>query len=365
MPFLHWETDRNRVRVGDMIERYTTGHNYRERNRFRKYIENSRQTWQAHCAKVGLPRYETSTETPSNQLANQSTFSTHYSDVSNLHANSVTKNVEDILWQKVRQVRWSLEGQGKKTKESKIFTGLRVDEWRRFQPSGSHLHLAQYLIDAARLYEAISTYQDCKLFEQYLFAHPPIHPRRSLDQAYIWRLKSTRRRDRDQVVYRYTKPCARHKYQPQPTNPAGLPSGLLGQMGNDCIGNKEGKHKLGWIDHDPHADGCFECWEDILRVSRCIMVDQLWMWVLDNNTVLTFFPQRYGLGKKKDQSGVHSIIRERVSGPKAVPISSVWDLAVIILEASFDSFFDRTITADRRPQVLDIFGESIGNVVRF
>jgi hypothetical protein len=44
-------------------------------------------------------------------------------------------------------------------------------------------------------------------------------------------------------------------------------------------------------------------------------------------------------------------------------IRSVFDLGLIILDEAFNVFFDRTKTADKRPQVLDIFAESIGKVV--
>src|ERR1700761_4546626 len=50
--------------------------------------------------------------------------------------------------------------------------------------------LGQYLIDAARLYEAMSAYKDRKLLRTYLAAEPPLHPRRTLDQAYYWTLNT-------------------------------------------------------------------------------------------------------------------------------------------------------------------------------
>lgn len=44
--------------------------------------------------------------------------------------------------------------------------------------------LGQYLIDVARLYEGMASYRDKKLLETYLMSDPPLHPRRTLDQAY-------------------------------------------------------------------------------------------------------------------------------------------------------------------------------------
>jgi hypothetical protein len=66
---------------------------------------------------------------------------------------------------------------------------------------------------------------DEKLLRKHLLSERPVHIRRTLDQSYYWTLKDTSTRDRDQVVYRATK------------------------------------------DQNP----------------RIIMVDQLWLWILDGS----------------------------------------------------------------------------------
>lgn len=119
--------------------------------------------------------------------------------------------------------------------------------------------LGQYILDAARLYEGMANYREKKQLEKYIGRDPPLHPRRTLDQAYHWTLNSTKKRDRDQVVYRATTtpPDEYHVYDPE-----------------------AGK----WPDHeDFEIEGeCVECRSRIRKVSRVIiMVDQLWMWVLD------------------------------------------------------------------------------------
>lgn len=115
------------------------------------------------------------------------------------------------------------------------------------------------------------------------------------------------------------------------------------------------------------------------------MVDQLWMWILDEQTIIKCFPKRYGVNKR-DSSGVHKSIRSRLKGLRKDHIRTVFDLALIILSECSNTFFDRTKTQvgdnlvsklpftvpniantrslqDRQPQVMDIFSESIGNVV--
>lgn len=73
---------------------------------------------------------------------------------------------------------------------------------------------------------------DEKLLRAHLISERPIHIRRTLDQSYYWTLKDTLTRDRDQVVYRETK----------------------------------------------KAEGG----------ARVIMVDQLWLWILDGGKCQLF-----------------------------------------------------------------------------
>lgn len=72
------------------------------------------------------------------------------------------------------------------------------------------------------------------------------------------------------------------------------------------------------------------------------------------------------MNDNKDPSGVHQSIRLRVK-TRSNPdnhIRSIYDLALIILDECFDTFFSKAKTADKRPQVMDMFAESIGRVVR-
>ena len=156
--------------------------------------------------------------------------------------------------------------------------------------------LGRMLLIAAALYEAMDSHTDEKLIERYLMAKPPLHPRRTLDQSYYWTLKDTRKRDRDQVVYRATAPNQNF-------------------MHHRCFKGRKGTK----TPRQALADGsvkptCLQCLEDARRVSRVVMVDQLWMWVLDergqlfsinpivvlidlSDTIITSFPKRWGHNK--------------------------------------------------------------------
>ena len=104
--------------------------------------------------------------------------------------------------------------------------------------------LGQLLWSAATLLEAMEYHVEEQMIAKYVHAEAPLHPRRTLDQFYYGALKDTGARDRDQVVYRATTPEA-----------------------HDCDGFAT----------------CPQCNEDVRQVSRLIMVDQLWLWILDES----------------------------------------------------------------------------------
>ncbi|KAI0435950.1 hypothetical protein F4803DRAFT_543842 [Xylaria telfairii] len=197
--------------------------------------------------------------------------------------------------------------------------------------------LAKYLLAMSKLYEGMANYRDKILLTKYLPENPPLHPRRTLDQAFYWTLRTTKERDCDQVVFRGTtaKPDDFHRF------------------------NRETKK---WAKHEEYKiqGTCSECTTNIQKLSRVVMVDQLWMWILDENTIITCFPKRYG-ANKNDASGIHKSIRSRVE--EVGSVNTVFELGLIILDECSKTFFDRTKTLDRRPQVIDEFSRAIGNIM--
>ncbi|KAK4121997.1 hypothetical protein N657DRAFT_576474 [Parathielavia appendiculata] len=179
--------------------------------------------------------------------------------------------------------------------------------------------LGQVLRAAAALLEAMDSHVEEQLMIKYLHADPPLHPRRTLDQAYYGALRNTGTRDRDQVVYRGT--------MPQP---------------HDCIG----------------MDACDQCKEDIRKTPRIIMVDQLWLWILDEKTVLTSFPRRWGRSRP-DPSAVHKSLRMRLQYARHGEISSAYDLALVIVDETSRVFFDRTKTNTPQPNLVELFNGAI------
>lgn len=371
MPYMHWETSRNQQRFSQIIENIVDTKSRKDRQE----QEQARKDRQARRQMLTKPKRPTPSDsqlcwdkmrerfrdTKGNSLANSSAVAASNTDENKkpqwqfgpirsmtelLRAQEVKKqlNLSGHYPQVDRHGRVDLDTwfkeQRRLEQRSKLYPPKKDSE-RRYK-------LGQYLLDAARLFEGMTSYRDRKLLETCLMEDPPMHPRRTLDQAYYWSLNNTSHRDRDQVVYRATTadPLKFHRWNVDRSI----------WTGHDGEDNKTPK-QLEELEHKP----CSECTANIQKVSRVIMVDQLWMWVLDGETIITCFPKRYG-ANKHDTSGIHKSIRMRIS-EGGICIRSVFDLALVIFEECSNTFFDRTRTMDKQPQVLDEFSEAIGNIV--
>ena len=148
----------------------------------------------------------------------------------------------------------------------------------------------------AQAFEEMDYESDERLLRDHVQAEPPLHIRRTLDQYYFATLDDTSQRDKDQVVYR---------------------------------GTKAGRSL--------HS-----------RNTRVVMVDQLWLWILDDSqshivplcmvsghtelladTIITSFPRRWGRNKP-DPSGVHKSLRERLDA-KREEIKSIHHLGMSLI----------------------------------
>lgn len=230
--------------------------------------------------------------------------------------------------------------------------------------------LGQFLLDAARLYEEMHLFRDKKISEDFMTGEATLHPRRTLDQYYYSTLKTTKARDRDQVVYRgTTRDVARaHRFE-EPDMASGVLYRLKSTFDRTCetfretdeansLSNRlketfeKTRHTCNetrrWTMHTKNEDdhGCSHCKADVQKVSKVIMVDQLWMWILDEKTIITCFPKRYGF-HKHDSSGVHRCIRDRLKTMAPDEMKSVFSLGLIILDECSYTFFDRTRTEVR------------------
>lgn len=156
-----------------------------------------------------------------------------------------------------------------------------------------------------RMYGADAAFTcDEMLIQAYLHSTHNLHVRRTLDQYYYHAI-STEDRDTDQVVYRYTR--------------------------------DKGKEK------------------------KLYMVDQLWLWILDKDLIVTAFPQRWQQPKNDPLNVLDGII-EDVNSKTRPPVKTVYDLATLIT-GRCSGIFDRHRLGDDDYQFLDMFESSIGEVV--
>jgi hypothetical protein len=201
MPYLHWETDRRRLKSAEILKQ----HSPTKWSPFVNVVDEARE-----------PIIET----------------------------SMDREISDGLLQHITT----------RTRSQRPSSGPRKITHESIQCQSL---LGKLLLKAAALYEAMDGYADEKLIENYLNRQPPLHPRRTLDQSYYWTLKDTCSRDRDQVVYRGTAPS-------------------LKLLHHGCKKDNPAKDKA-----------CPQCTENVKKVPRVVMVDQLWMWILDESALIS------------------------------------------------------------------------------
>lgn len=372
MPYMHWETDRMRNTVAKMIEEQSCKQLQKQEKA--DFDAKTKRSNERTGVKYTFPPVAHKDAGPD----------AHFNASLDVEPKRLARSVTGI----VNQVAGLKQN------------GLVVEEDGHLRVTGGR-PLGQYLMDAARLYEAMSIFRDRRLIEDYLYRNPPLHPRRTLDQSHYWTLKTTKARDRDQVVYRGTNinlhlchrfckvpiqnteksdwrtkyknlkksfVCGDHDSQPVPqaqniTVDETQNTGLSCFARLPCKSNQRVEEQWQWVGHWSKTDkhGCEHCTSEIKKVSKLIMVDQLWMWVLDEQTIITSFPRRYGYNKY-DLHGIHKSIRNRLASARKNQIRTIFDIALIILDECSNTFFDRTKTHDSQPQVMDIFSEAIGDV---
>lgn len=237
MPYLHWETDRRRSKFDETMRNITESHKREvaEKLKRRNPIRRSKEITQGQ---------DPSTNTIPSTAVNGTADEKQCHEV-NIKPIRTATELMDATFR--REMESHQHSKFAKTKVAKQLTpGLLA-------PTKV---LGQVLHRAALLCEAMDYYQEQELLKAYLHHDPPFHPRRTLDQSYYWTLKTTKKRDRDQVVYRGT--AAEKKFR---------------HDGAQC------------------EPGCEQCLADIRKVPRVVMVDQLWLWILNGSefTSLLFY----------------------------------------------------------------------------
>ncbi|KAI7369396.1 hypothetical protein KC354_g1973 [Hortaea werneckii] len=159
--------------------------------------------------------------------------------------------------------------------------------------------------------EVLESSPEFALYQAHL--HSELHIRRTLDQSF-YRTIDTDARDTDQVIYRYEQELSESKQQ-----------------------------------EDPRDD------------VKVLMVDQLWMWILGDDLVVTSFPQRWRQ-PPKDPLNVLEGIMEEINSTTAGSVDNVYDLAILIAGRCFGTFDQSDVRSDGS-RFLDMFESSIGKAM--
>lgn len=183
---------------------------------------------------------------------------------------------------------------------------LHFETKRRQTEMQEAIRRAEALRTPSRKLSKAATYDEMLIRAHLSTSTVSLHVRRTLDQSFYHNI-DTESRDQDQVVYRYQ---------------------TKGKALDEC---------------DP----------------KIVMVDQLWMWILGPNLIITAFPQRWQQPRNDPLNVLDSII-EDINSKTRDPVASVHDLAMIITNRC-SGVFDRHRMGDEEYQFLDMFESSIGN----
>ncbi|UKZ47530.1 hypothetical protein TrVGV298_001750 [Trichoderma virens] len=231
-----------------------------------------------------------------------------------------------------------------------------------------------YLYDIAQIWDAMDYEADERLLRQSFSEpeqdgpsgvkwEPPLHIRRTLDQSFFSTVEDTTARDTDQVVYRQTR-ARKQKHHSEELDDTSSTSGTITSQRdpfNESTQNTAIAPTIGTTFGSTSSSDTAKKKKimKLVGVTRVVMVDQLWMWILGEDTIITSFPRRWGRNKP-DSSGVHKSLRQILRKRKR--IRSIYHLATLIIDQCSKVFFDRTQPTDDRPEVMDLFAQAIGNV---
>ncbi|KAL7947725.1 hypothetical protein V8C42DRAFT_315409 [Trichoderma barbatum] len=232
--------------------------------------------------------------------------------------------------------------------------------------------VGRYLYDVAQVWDAMDYEADERLLRQSFSeeargtkCEPPLHIRRTLDQSYFSIVEDTAARDTDQVVYRQTRARKEKHLKHQEDDKSGMSSTSVNTMAprsrhiEASRGTMAGTTFGSITSSDIATTKKKKKMTKLVGVTRVVMVDQLWMWILGEDTIITSFPRRWGRNKP-DSSGVHKSLRKILG--KRKHIRSIYHLATLIIDQCSKVFFDRTQPTDDRPEVMDLFAQAIGTV---
>ncbi len=193
---------------------------------------------------------------------------------------------------------------------------------------------------------ALGSSVEHKLIWQHLASNQSIHYRRTLDQFGDPSLRDISCRAEDQILYKRTRTDA--NASPPKEDEVKQKRRFLGREPSATGADTNSRSKGVTVDED----------------AKVLMVDQMWLWVIDNQTVITFFTP-----KEKEENGkdvlrggdLRNEIYQDIKGKCSSQCVDPYDFAALVVFHTIEAFLKRTI--DHNLQVFRIFEEYISLLV--
>lgn len=204
---------------------------------------------------------------------------------------------------------------------------------------------------------------ELKVIWEYIGFDPPLNCRRTLDQFAYPSLKDTHARDDDQMLYKLTKhdqsshnEKAHSRFAVDPPSRKSAVTSVCTAKGSDHDGEEYDD-----TCSEDESEFDFEC--DV-KDGKLLMVDQLWLWAIDNDTLATFFPKRESSPKEGtlfQQADLRNIVYNELNGDLTGRTDNALDLAAFIVLHAVMAFVE--LSTHRDLDIFRIFEEAIGLLV--
>ncbi|KAK7741936.1 hypothetical protein SLS62_010871 [Diatrype stigma] len=203
---------------------------------------------------------------------------------------------------------------------------------------------------------------DCRVIWEYIGHDPPLNARRTLDQYGYPALRDTYARDDDQMLYKLTKErmtlLPKDRQDMYSTRNAEDKQPPIISPGSPLAMNADTPLNSDAASYEYESDEDLE--SDILD-GNVLMVDQLWLWAIDEKTLTTFFPKRESYpteGPMFQQADLRNSVYHELNGDLTGRCETALDLAAFVVLHAVTVLLDRTSHPDL--EVFRIFEEAIG-----
>jgi len=190
---------------------------------------------------------------------------------------------------------------------------------------------------------------ESRIVWKYLGHDPPLNWRRTLDQFGYPSLGDTNARDDDQMLYKLTKQEPNAKAKKRSWVPARHSiSSRVSLIRDDDSESSD--------TDDSDAEE-----ESYLRDGKLLMVDQLWLWTINTDTLTTFFPKRESNPKEGtlfQQADLRNSVYNELNGDLTGRTENALDLAAFVALHAVTVFLDKASHPDL--DIFPIFEEAIG-----